>query len=413
MKIFYSWQSDIDGKYNRNFILQALKNATKTIKHKCGYDVVIDQATRDEPGTPDIPNTILKKIDECSIFIADVTIINKNTRKRPTPNPNVLIELGYAIKKNGFEKIITITNNEYSKPEDLPFDIRHRKPLQYKYNDKIEKKSALKDFTNELENAIILINAKTLTTEKIDFILYNKEEAKPIGINCTAKNIFYKRITEDDFIKGLDFNAIKKYKSENKLNEWQEYLYKQVKKCEERKMAYSAMRGNTITAVGFVVDQYETENYYDKYMITALIRKNAIKIDFLAKNNNEQTMKNVKIVLKTKKNNKVRRKIDFPDFPASSTFAVNVISVSGKSNQSLFQMREYGEDITFEYKKDNLYATEEYIIEEPLYILCVEGLIEIGYTIYSDNLDPINGTLKIEIKSETMLLSPMEVFHKL
>ena len=413
MKIFYSWQSDIDGKINRNFILQALKNTVKTLKQKYGYDIVIDQATRDEPGTPDIPGTILKKIDECSIFISDITIINKNSRMRRTPNPNVLIELGYAIRKHGFEKIITIINNDFGKPEDLPFDIRHRKPLQYKYNCKTDKKTPLKDLSNELENAIILINAKTMITEKIDFSFFDKEKAKPIGKYCLVERIFYKKITESDFIKGIDFNVIRKYKREKELTEWQEYLYKQKKENEEIIMAYNAMKGIVITNAGFIDDQYETKNYYDKYMISALIWKNSIRFDFFIKNNNEQSMKNVKIKLKTKENNSVMRELDLPKFPTSSTLTALAFSLKEETKQTLYQKRKHGDNITFEYTKDNLYANEEYILDEPLYILCEQGKIEIEYNIYSDNLPEIKGIMKIEIKNEAKVLSSAEVFYEL
>jgi len=413
MKIFYSWQSDIEGKINRYFIHDAIKNAVKNLNDTGTFNIIIDQATRDEPGTPDIPNTILKKIDECSLFIADITFINEEGAKRRTPNPNVLLELGYAIKKLGFEKIITILNCEYGKCEELPFDLRHRRPLQYQYNSNMEKAATLKILSKEIENAILLIDKKTISDRKIDFIIYDKDDGKPIGANCTINGTFHKRITEDDFIRGMDFNELRKYKGEKTLTGWQEYLFKQVKEHEEMKMAYKATKGMAITSAFAFVDQYETKNYYDKYMATALIRTNAIRLDFLTKNNNEQSIKNVKIVLKTKKNDGVRRKSDFPDYPSSSILTAMTVRLTEVVKQCVFTKKEYGEYDIFEYEKDNLYATEEYILEEPLYLVCEEGLIEIEYTIYSDNLAPINGTLTIEVKMEAKALTPMEAFYEL
>jgi hypothetical protein len=64
MKIFYSWQSDIEGKINRYFILDALKEAVKNLKNEGAFvDIEIDQATRDKPGMPDIPDTVLDLFD--------------------------------------------------------------------------------------------------------------------------------------------------------------------------------------------------------------------------------------------------------------------------------------------------------------------------------------------------------------
>ena len=74
---------------------------------------------------------IFAKIDQCDIFVADISIINPNIDFRKTSNPNVLIELGYASSKLGWDKILCIHNLMYGKIEDLPFDIRHRKPIAY------------------------------------------------------------------------------------------------------------------------------------------------------------------------------------------------------------------------------------------------------------------------------------------
>ncbi len=47
------------------------------------------------------------------------------------PNPNVLIELGYAIKVLGWSKIICLFNSETGNIEDLPFDINHNRVTPY------------------------------------------------------------------------------------------------------------------------------------------------------------------------------------------------------------------------------------------------------------------------------------------
>ena len=414
MKVFYSWQSDIDGNINRFFIFKALQSVAKNLESRENFDVIIDQATRDEPGTPDIPDTIFKKIDGCSIFIADISFINGKTAKRQTPNPNVLLELGYAVKKLGFEKIILIFNNEYGKPEKLPFDIKHRRPMQYKYNENMDKNVALNKLTGDLENAILLIDRKTMTKEKIDFVFYDRDEGKQYGKSCLINSMIYKRLTESDFLHGIDFEAIKKYKGEKELTEWQKYLFKEKKESVERKYAIDKMSGMKYIVEGTVVDQFETKDYYDKYMIASLVRRNICKFDFLIRNNNEHTMKNIKIVLKTEKKNRIRRENDFPDLPPSSTLAVMVPRMRQDTERSLFQRKLDGDYVIFEYIKDNLYTDEEYILDEPLYIPLKENdLIKIEYTIYSENLPNINGILELNMKNEVKELTPMDVFYKL
>ena len=414
VKIFYSWQSDIDGNVNRYFILDALKSAVKNLKSNGAFNIEIDQATRDEPGTPDIPDTILKKIDECSIFIADISFINGKSAKRRTPNPNVLIELGYAVKKHGFEKIIAIFNSEFGKPEKLPFDIRHRKPMQYKYNKSMEKKVTLNNLARDLENEILLIDRKTMTKEKIDFVFYDRDEGKQYGKSCSVNDVIYKRLTENDFLKGIDFNAISEYKNKNKLTEWQEYLFKEKKESMDRKYALDKLSGMPFIIEHTFKDPDETKDYYNKYMATALIRRNNCKFYFLIRNNNEHTMKNIKIILKTEKKNRIRREIDYPSLPSSSTLFNLAYYNKKNTEQTLFQRKEDGEYLFFEYMKENLYADEEYILDEPLYISLQENsLIKIGYTIFSENLPKIEGILEINMKNKAMQLSPIDVFCKL
>lgn len=51
--------------------------------------------------------------------MADVSITGRG-EKRPTPNPNVLIELGYAFKALGHERVILVFNRAFGKIEELP-----------------------------------------------------------------------------------------------------------------------------------------------------------------------------------------------------------------------------------------------------------------------------------------------------
>jgi hypothetical protein len=132
-KIFYSWQSDLPNATNRGFIEKALENAAKSIRNDDSIKVepVIDRDTKEVPGSPDIAHTIFDKIEQAQVFVCDVSIINQNAPSRPTPNPNVLIELGYAIKALGWQKITLVMNTAFGKPEELPFDLRMRRAITY------------------------------------------------------------------------------------------------------------------------------------------------------------------------------------------------------------------------------------------------------------------------------------------
>ena len=86
VSIFYSWQSDLPNKTNRNFIQNAIEVALKEINKDNRIVACIDRDTKDELGSPDIRTSIFNKINHSKFFICDVSL-NENK----VPNPNVII----------------------------------------------------------------------------------------------------------------------------------------------------------------------------------------------------------------------------------------------------------------------------------------------------------------------------------
>lgn len=159
-KIFYSWQSDLENTTNRSFIQAALEKSISSIKKDTIFPLELDKDTIDRAGSPDIANTILRKIDDCFIFVADVslTLIDNKSGKK-SPNSNVLFELGYAQGILSEENIIMVYNTAYGNIEDLPFDLRGRRIMQYycsKDSGQEEKKIIKDNLLNQLQSAIRL-----------------------------------------------------------------------------------------------------------------------------------------------------------------------------------------------------------------------------------------------------------------
>ena len=145
-RIFYSWQSDLPNATNRGFIQGALEQAAKSIRSDgtLAVEPVVDRDTQGAPGSPDISATIFEKIDTSSVFVADVSNIApagnsggllslfRSKRARPVPNPNVLVELGYAVGKLGWSRIVLVLNTAFGPVEQLPFDLRQRRVCCYR-----------------------------------------------------------------------------------------------------------------------------------------------------------------------------------------------------------------------------------------------------------------------------------------
>lgn len=130
--VFYSWQSDLPSRGNRGLINDALERAIRSIAadDDAALEPVLDRDTANLDGAPDIVHSILAKISAADVFVADVSIVNAGS-SRPSPNPNVLIELGYAAAELGWENVILIQNTAFGGPDLLPFDLRGRRVITY------------------------------------------------------------------------------------------------------------------------------------------------------------------------------------------------------------------------------------------------------------------------------------------
>ncbi len=171
--IFYSWQSDLPNATNRGFIARALETATKSIRADDSITVepVVDRDTAGVPGSPDIATTIFQKIEGAAVFVCDVSIINSDSDCRPTPNPNVLIELGYAKKALGTDRVLMIMNTAFGGPEKLPFDLRMRRVITYEaLADQTDRSSERKKLETSLENALraILMSGENAAGEQVE-----------------------------------------------------------------------------------------------------------------------------------------------------------------------------------------------------------------------------------------------------
>lgn len=144
--IFYSWQSDLPNKDNRSFIENCIEKAIKKDKlgFEAGLTVAIDRDTKKTVGTPDIAGTIFDKIAQTDIFICDISIINGDDEGRKCPNPNVLLELGYAVRTLGWDRIICFYNLKYGDIKNVPFDLSHRRIFCYNSDNKNEKEEVSK-----------------------------------------------------------------------------------------------------------------------------------------------------------------------------------------------------------------------------------------------------------------------------
>ena len=177
--VFWSWQADLPAKSNREFIRNCLAEAVKQVSTALDVDemerVDLDHDTKDTLGMVDISEAVLNKIRACAVMVADVTPIATTEPGKSLPNPNVMVELGYAMASIGFGRIIAILNTANGdKEEALPFDIRNRRILTYtlsteasKAERDAERKTLIRELTGAIKINITKVRDERSTAEEI------------------------------------------------------------------------------------------------------------------------------------------------------------------------------------------------------------------------------------------------------
>src|SRR5438876_805526 len=151
MKVFWSWQSDTLGKIGRHLVRDALTEAIAVLKQPNDIEepserdareaLHLDHDRKGVSGSPDLAATIFRKIDQTTVFVADVTLVGEAPSAsakageggaKELINSNVGIEYGYALHALGDTAILMIQNRHFGEREALPFDLKHKSgPIQY------------------------------------------------------------------------------------------------------------------------------------------------------------------------------------------------------------------------------------------------------------------------------------------
>lgn len=182
MKIFYSWQSDLPRKIGKNFIRSALDRAldeiSKAMELQEAERLLVDQDTQGVLGSPQIAETIFQKIRESDVVVLDVTLVGKTASDKKLLNSNVSYEYGFAHGTHGDKVILCVMNTHFGMPEELPFDLKHRRwPLSF-------------NLSPESTNSEIKAGIKTLADQLVDILTKyfdeHRTDTKHIPIQSTS-----------------------------------------------------------------------------------------------------------------------------------------------------------------------------------------------------------------------------------
>jgi len=136
MKIFYSWQADTPDKIGKAFIRLALDEAIAMLSEDLDLDEAerpnVDQDTQGVMGSPNIAETIFEKIRNSEVVVVDATLVGETPSGKKLINSNIAYELGFSHGHHGDNVLLAVMNTYYGSPENLPFDLKHRRwPVKF------------------------------------------------------------------------------------------------------------------------------------------------------------------------------------------------------------------------------------------------------------------------------------------
>jgi hypothetical protein len=106
----------------------------------------LDQDRKGISGSPDLARVILEKIEQAVVFVGDVTPVGTVPDNEPGAvakrimNPNVAIELGYALHALTDRALLMVLNEHYGSRADLLFDLQSKAgPIMFRLSPDADK----------------------------------------------------------------------------------------------------------------------------------------------------------------------------------------------------------------------------------------------------------------------------------
>jgi hypothetical protein len=126
--VFLVWQSDLPA--SRNQIGTVLRDLVESVTSEKGalYPVRIDAAVDVGDGAVRIDQNLLDRIISADAVVADVTPVYR-AFGRLTPNPNVLLEVGYALASKKPHQVFLLEKRR--EPDEIPGDSKPATQLPF------------------------------------------------------------------------------------------------------------------------------------------------------------------------------------------------------------------------------------------------------------------------------------------
>lgn len=227
--IFYSWQNDTDG--DREYVRGVLESAIETVSKDLDVKISIDSDSRDEDGETSIDAAIMTKIANCDFFVCDVTPVAQLYPQKDVckavPNPNVMLELGFAIGNIGWERCILVWNTKMGSQQNAPFDIRNHVTAGYE----LSKEMLSDEIQTKNLNLTEIIKGKI---ERFDEIIAKQQDNLVKKYDYKVYRHWLQIIPFDKLKNSIDFFCSNNAYFHESFEMWDRFQYQYDETCEYR-----------------------------------------------------------------------------------------------------------------------------------------------------------------------------------
>ena len=130
--IFLSYQTEYDE--SSSLLREELQSLIEKLNRRSRLPLTLEESHRLSEGPVRLESTLMRKLRQSLLFIADGTPISQipGTPPQLLPNPKVCVEMGYAMQSKRLEQILLVQMERSDLPGQFPFDLPGRNRLIFK-----------------------------------------------------------------------------------------------------------------------------------------------------------------------------------------------------------------------------------------------------------------------------------------
>ncbi|MGF1535211.1 MAG: hypothetical protein ACFB4J_01830 [Elainellaceae cyanobacterium] len=137
--VFFSYQTDYSA--SGDLLRDELNRVVDKLNERSRLSLQLEESNRLADGPARLTSNLMRKINQCLLFVADGTPIHQIDGDPPRliPSPEVCVELGYALHSKRPEQVLLL---HMERSEDLgpyPFDLPNRYRLSFRNQKELRK----------------------------------------------------------------------------------------------------------------------------------------------------------------------------------------------------------------------------------------------------------------------------------